>query len=325
MLHRIHCASLAAVALALPAPAAAPSRTAPSTFHPLPARAATAVKGIVYTFSIHTQGMQGPHGMQGGQREMTMEGKGMVAGRKARIEFTSISAPEMQRQGGAYGSGSYILVDGGNGETFTVVDTKEKKYYTTDAQQLMQGANAMGAMFKMEISDASVDVQPLADTTVDSYHTKHYRMTQHYTMAMSIMGMHRTSRADVVSEYYFAPEFADVVNPYMRTAGGQGAALFNNPDYAAKMRAAQAKMYRGMPVLTVARHTSTDQKGRVMSSTTTMRVTSLQRTDVPSSALEIPPGYTKGEPAQARPGAAPSGAGAAAPARGTDSARASGK
>lgn len=250
----------------------------------------SAVKGITYDFSMVTENNTGKG------KDMTMTGKGMVAGGNARIEFTDVSMPQMRAQGGPFAVGSYILYKSATKE-FIVVDTKEKKYSAMNQDALMQLTSALTNIVKFEMTNVHVDasrVQP--DTTVDSYKTQHYRMTQTYHMKMSVVFIHQENDVNSVMDYYYAPEFDDLVNPYMSSGWSSSSNFFNNADYTAQLKAASAKMHHGVPVLMVMHSTNTDKKGKAVMGTSTMHTTNLTRTDVPASTFEIPAGYTKYEP-----------------------------
>lgn len=266
----------------------------------LVAAAPSATKGVTYDFSMVTSS-----DAQRG-KELTMSGKGMVAGGNARIEFTNVNMPQMRAQGGPFAEGSYILFKSAT-KSFIVVDTKEKQYSEMNQDALMQMTSALTNIVKFEMTNVHVDanrVQP--DTIVDSYKTQHYRMTQAYHMKMSMAFIHQENDVNSVMDYYYAPEFDDLINPYMSSGWSSSGNFFNNPDYSSQLKAASAKLHHGVPVLVVTHTSNTDKKGKVVNGTTTMHTTNVVRDHVPASLFEIPAGYTKYEPpTQAQASAAP--------------------
>jgi len=268
----------------------------------LAAAAPRATKGITYDFSMVTQS----EAAKG--KDMTMTGKGWVAGGNARIEFTTVSVPQMRAQGGPFAEGSYLLFKSATKE-FIVVDTKNKQYASMNEDGLMQLTSALTNIVKFEMTNVHIDadrVQP--DTTVDSYRTQHYRMTQAYHMKMSMAFIHRENDVSSVSDYYYAPQFDDLINPYMSSGWSSGSNFFNNPDYTTQLKAATAKLHHGVPVLVVMRSTDVDKKGKAVTGVTTMHTTNLVRGDIPASTFEIPAGYTEYQPpTQATAGAAEGG------------------
>jgi hypothetical protein len=225
-----------------------------------------------------------------------MTGKGYVAGGNARIEFTNVNMPQMKAQGGPFAEGAYILYKGATKE-FIVVDTKQKQYASMSQDGLMQMTSALTNIMKFEMTNVHVDanrVQP--DTTVDSYKTQHYRMTQQYHMKMSIAFIHQENDVNTTGDYYYATEFDDLINPYLSSGWSSSSNFFNSPDYTNQIKAASAKMHHGVPVLVVMHTNNVDKKGKSVTGTTTMHTTNLVRGDIPASTFEIPAGYTKYEP-----------------------------
>ena len=195
----------------------------------------TATKGISYQFSMVTAN----DASKG--KDMTMAGKGYVAGGNARIEFTDVSMPQMRAQGGPFAEGSYILFKSAT-KQFIVVDTKQKQYAEMDQDALMQMTSTLTNILKFEMTNVHIDanrVQP--DTTVDSYKTQHYRMTEQYHMKMSMAFIHQENDVNSVMDYYYAPEFDDLINPYMSSGWSSSSNFFNSPDYTSQLKAASAK------------------------------------------------------------------------------------
>jgi hypothetical protein len=259
-------------------------------------------RGISYDFSMVTASDAGK-----GQ-EMTMAGKGYVAGGNARIEFTNVSMPQMKAQGGPFADGAYILLNGAT-KQFIVVDTKQKRYAEMNQDQLMQMTSALTSILKFEMTNVHIDanrVQP--DTTVDSYKASHYHINQTYHMKMSMAFIHQENDVNASGDYYYAKEFQDLINPYMSSGWSAATNFFNNPDYTSQLKAAAAKMPHGVPVLVVIHNTNIDKKGKQVTGTTTMHTTNLVRGDIPASTFEIPAGYTKYEPATQASAASATGA-----------------
>jgi hypothetical protein len=250
----------------------------------------SATKGISYDFSMVT------HSDAGKGKDFTMTGKGYVAGGNARIEFTNVDMPQMKAQGGPFAEGAYILFKGATKE-FIVVDTKQKQYASMSQDGLMQMTSAMTNLVKFEMTNVHIDanrVQP--DTTVDSYKTTHFRLTQQYHMKMSMAFIHQENDVNATGDYYYAREFDDLINPYMSSGWSSSSNFFNNADYTNQLKAVAAKMPHGVPVLVVMHTNNVDKKGKSVTGTTTMHTTNLVRGDIPASTFEIPAGYTKYEP-----------------------------
>jgi hypothetical protein len=247
----------------------------------------SATKGISYDFSMVTSSDAGKG------KDMEMVGKGYVAGGNARIEFTNVNMPQMKAQGGPFADGAYILLKGET-KQFILVDTRQRQYSEMTQDQLMQMTSALTNLVKFEMTNVHIDasrVQP--DTAVDSYKTAHYHLNQNYHMKMSVAFIHQEGDVQASGDYYYAPQFADLVNPYLSSGWSASTNFFNNPDYTSQLKAAAEKMPKGVPVLVVIRSTNTDKKGKVATGTTTMHTTNLVRGDIPASTFEIPAGYTR--------------------------------
>lgn len=199
-------------------------------------------------------------------------------------------------QGGPFAEGAYILFNGATKE-FIVVDTKKKQYAAMNQDGLMQMTSVLTNIVKFEMSNVHIDAARVPpDTTVDGYTSQHYRLTQTYHMKMSMAFIHQDNDVNASGDYFYAREFDDLINPYMSSGWSSSTNFFNNPDYTNQLKAAAAKVPRGVPVLVVIHNTNTDKKGKQQTSTTTMHSTNLVRGDVPASTFEIPAGYTKYEP-----------------------------
>jgi hypothetical protein len=118
----------------------------------------------------------------------------MAEDEMARVEF--VQGPGM---GGK--DGYFVTRDGGN--TFYIVNPKEKTYMKFDMAQMAQaGAGVMQAMkgvAQMKISDPKVDkVLDEAGPSILGYPTRHYRLVTTYAMEMSFFG--RKNVTKVVNE-----------------------------------------------------------------------------------------------------------------------------
>ena len=161
----------------------------------------SATKGITYDFSMVTAS----DAAKG--KDMTMTGKGYVAGSNARIEFTNVSMPQMKAQGGPFADGAYILFKG-DAKQFIVVDTKQKQYSAMGQDGLMQMTSMVTNLVKFEMTNVHIEASRMQpDTTVDSYKAAHYRSNQAYHMKMSMAFIHQEGDVKASGDYYYAPEF----------------------------------------------------------------------------------------------------------------------
>lgn len=241
--------------------------------------------GITYDFRISTSQGEG-----GSAKELAgMVGRGQVAGSKARVDISDAKGANPVTQ-----KGSYVVVQGDG--RMLMVQPEEKQYFVFDMDQMLAGAGsamkAMGGMMKMSMSDVKIDVQDLgAGGTMHGYDTRHLRMTQSYTMTISVLGRTQVTKSADTTDSWVAPALKDVVNPFLRMGNSAASIDFGNPEYGRQMKAANAKLSIGLPLKSVSRIVGTDEKGKATTTTSTMEVTNLQRGDVAASAFAIPSGY----------------------------------
>jgi hypothetical protein len=196
------------------------------------------------------------------------------------------------------GKGGYILATEG-GRMLTVVDPEKKQYVEMNVETLLNSMtsvmNAVGGMMKMETSNVSVNVEKLgAGEKMQGYNTVKYRLTQDYTMKVSVLGMNSTNTTHSVGEYWYAPELTSIVNPFMQFGERVGqSALFRNSDFLSKVQAARQQMGQGVPLKSVVTTQSSDDKGRKTSSVATTEMLNIKQADVPASAFAVPAGYAK--------------------------------
>ena len=118
----------------------------------------------------------------------------------------------------------------------------------------------------------------------------HWRVTESYTQKVRVLLLSSTQKVQKVTEYYFVPELKDDVNPFIHVGG-----IFTqvgSDDYRTKMQAAIAQMEPGIPVLSVARTTTTDGRGPGNSILVT-NITNLSHEPAAPDLFVIPAGYEK--------------------------------
>ena len=127
-----------------------------------------------------------------------MAAHGQFASGNSRIDVTQSMSP-----GGMMGQGTYMITNGSKG-TVTSVDPAKHQYTVIDIAELGKTANdmqaALGGMAKIEVANVKVDVQDLgAGEPLDGYATWKYRISQSYTMNMTVMG-HDDEHADAIGD-----------------------------------------------------------------------------------------------------------------------------
>lgn len=249
--------------------------------------------GMSYEFIMKSQSAQ-----TGNKETVTLRGRGTYSGDDARIEILDASAST----GGSEtfgGKGTYFILRNG-GQEMLLVDPNQKAYMKWDIANMFAGmgkvVNAVGGLVKLQMSEIKIDAQNLgAGETMQGHSTTHIRMTQNYTISAKAFGRTSKSRSETTTDYYYAPSLK-IANPFVSNSQAMAMMsqldMFNNPDYKGQMTAANAKLPRtGVPVKTVTRTVTTDEKGKQEVNVTTMEMVNFKATNVPASTYAIPSGY----------------------------------
>jgi hypothetical protein len=190
------------------------------------------------------------------------------------------------------------MLDGG--KKMTLVDPANKQYMEWDMAGMLAGmtkmVSAVSGLVKMEMSDIKIESHNLgAGETLQGYKTVHYQIVQNYTMTVKVFGRGSKTRSESTTDYYFAPALRGLANPFVSNsqAWAQSYDMFNNPDYKAQMAAAQSRIEYGVPLKTVVKTVTTDDKGKQQTSVVTSEMVNFHNTDVPASTFRIPAGYTQ--------------------------------
>lgn len=226
---------------------------------------------------------------QGDNVDQTTRVEAWVDGPRAKVVFRESDTPGLTRD-------SYLLTQDG-GKTLYLVDPKEKTYAEWDLEAMFQMLGNMmesiQPIVNMEIQN--VEVKDLGTGPGPALHglstTRHEYETS-YDMKVKVLGMGRTNHVDTRTEVWSTDQLGDpALGVWLRSAPVTG---FPGVD---ELVAAEMEQVKGFPLKTVARSTTTGQKGkRQTTTTTTMEVTELERgVDVPASTFEIPEGYTRSE------------------------------
>jgi hypothetical protein len=250
--------------------------------------AAPTASGVAYDFIVHAQSDR-----TGNRENVMMRGRGTFAGGDGRVDILeAASGAEVFGGKGSY----FLMLDGG--KKMLLVDPANKQYVEWDMANMLAGmsklVNAVGGLVKMEMSDVKIDARNLgAGETIEGYKTVHYQMVQNYTMSVKVFGRGSKSRTESTTDYYFAPALKGLANPFVSNsqAWAQSVDMFNNPDYKAQLSAAMAKIEYGVPIRTVIRTVSTDDKGKQSVSQVTSEMVGFKSVDVPKSTFAIPADY----------------------------------
>ncbi len=219
-----------------------------------------------------------------------MAAHGQFANGSSRLDITESMAP-----GGMMGTGTYMISNGAKGTT-TFVDPAKKQYMELNPAEMAKQAaglqQALGGLSKTEILDLHIDMEDLgAGEKIEGYATLKYRLTESYTMKITVMGRANQTTQHSVSEIWVAPQLDGIMNPSARPAAA-GAAIGPMAELMEKTAKAYAKVKPGAMLKTI--HTSTSGEGAKAKATVmTMTVANLKREAIGPGVFQTPAGYTK--------------------------------
>ncbi|MEP6764189.1 MAG: hypothetical protein ABJB66_07765 [Gemmatimonadaceae bacterium] len=207
--------------------------------------------------------------------------------------FTRMDIVSSPARGGMMGTGTYMISVAGTGIT-TFVDPIKKQYYEMNVKELGAQAaemqSAVSGVAKMEVVDVHVDMEELgAGEPIEGYATLKYRLTQNYTMRMTVMGHANDTKEHNVSEIWVAPELSADLNPNSRPAASTNAMMQALTDAVAK---AYAKVKPGV-MLRMVNTSAAGAGAKARNHTTTMTVSNFKHESFASSVFQVPSGYTK--------------------------------
>ena len=279
--------------------------SAPRTF------ASLLVGALAFTTALGAQGLSydmsttatGPDRTGAVATRNMMAAHGQFASGNSRIDVTQSMA-----QGGMMGQGTYMITNGSKG-TVTSVDPTRHQYTVIDIGELGKSAadmqSALGGIAKMEVANVKVDVQDLgAGEPLDGYQTYKYRITQSYTMNMSVMGRTISTPSASSTDVWIAPQLDGLMDPSARppvaaTAGPMA-------ELTRQLTAAYAKMRKGLMLKRVSTMDS-GEGARKRTTTVTTTITNVKKSPISPSVFDVPSGYTKVEFGDAMAAQAPAG------------------
>ncbi len=236
-------------------------------------------QGLTYDMRMSMQKGVGP---TPSDTQIVMSGHGKFQDGNSRMDMTESIMP-----GGFMGKGTYIILKNGTRNEWIVNPDKQNyiEINVDSAANFSMGSMNLGGLVKMEMTDATVDMQPLGPgETLQGYSTMKYRVTSNFTSTVSIFGRKKKSKNTTTTDIWIAPQLAGLYNPAAAAQGG-------GSELGQKMAAAYVKMGRGAVLKTVTQTQSSGDHASAM--TSTMELTNIKRSRVASSAFDVPNGYTK--------------------------------
>lgn len=214
---------------------------------------------------------------------------GQFASGMSRLDFTQSMMP-----GGMMGTGTYMITNAAKGTT-TSVDPARREYLVLDVAELAKTAadlqKSLGGVAKTEMTDVKVGIEDLgAGEQMEGVATYKYRITQSFTMTISVMGHDMRSATRSTTDVWVAPALDALMDPSARaaTAAPSGAAA----ELTKQLSAAYLTMKKGLMLKRV----STNESGsgsRTHTSTITTMITNVKRSSISPSVFQVPAGYTE--------------------------------
>ena len=206
------------------------------------------------------------------------------------------------------GEVSMIVTD--SGKTITYLDSKNSQFLRVRPTEMVAQAQQMEGM-KMDFSDTEAKVDNLgAGPTILGHPTAHYRVATGMTMKISAMGQEQTVKIGSTTDTYYATDIKADLNPFASVSAGDMANMFGttNKEFAAKLKAVQAKLPKGTPLRAVNSSTLVSQ-GQTKVTNSQAEVTGIKWVPTDPKAFEVPAAYT----AAPLPGMGGSGGGSIPP------------
>lgn len=200
----------------------------------------------------------------------------------------------------ASGSGAYTIVNPA-AKTISIVMPSSRQYIEMNwGDSTGQAMGAMAAMMAATtvVSDIQVSGSALGGGgSVNGYNTNRYRITTSYAEVQGSASGQRKVR--MVEEFWVTSNLRDIPDPmeaFTRAFGGSNGMPQLGGTMAELMRRrgdAQRGLFRGLPIKSVVRTSSTERDGTTQEEVSTTEIVDLKRIDVDPAAFRVPAGYAK--------------------------------
>jgi hypothetical protein len=214
---------------------------------------------------------------------------GQFAGGNSRIDIIESMAP-----GGMMAKGTYMITNASKG-LVTSVDPAKRQYTVIDIAELGKTANdmqaALGGVAKTEVSNVKISLEDLgAGEPLDGYATYKYRLTQSFTMNMTVMGRTMSTPTQSTTDIWVAPQLDGLMDPSARppTTVAPGPMA----DFTKQLVAEYSKMRKGLMLKRVSTQAG-GSAGHERTVIVTTTITNVKKTAISPTVFEVPAGYTK--------------------------------
>lgn len=194
---------------------------------------------------------------------------------------------------------SYILLSEG-GHRLIFVRPAERTYSVIDdttfehvAGKALEGVERSG-LVDMRLTQPRIQSEYLGGgPAIAGYPTKHYRLTQEYTVAIGALGFHSEDMHQrVVVDYWVTTDVRLAHNPLMEMLATVGTALAQaDADFVDQATAARAHLFDGFPLRLVVH--SYDEGEDASQDTRTIEVTHIEKASFDPAMFRVPAGYER--------------------------------
>jgi hypothetical protein len=190
-----------------------------------------------------------------------------------------------------FGPVSMIVSD--SGQTITYLDTQKSQYMMFRPAEMLAQAQEMGGV-RMDFSGSEATVTRLgAGPAILGHPTVRYRVVTGMTMTISGMGQQQSVKVSSTTEYHYPTDISSPFNPFSSITGTDMLGMFggSSKEFAAKLKAAEARLPKAPPLRTSTTSTVTTQGISQVTKSRT-EVTSVRWVNADPKVFEIPAGYT---------------------------------
>jgi len=188
--------------------------------------------------------------------------------------------------------GPVSMIVSDSGRTITYLDSKKSEYLTFRPSEMFEELQQMGEI-KMDVSGAEATVTSLgAGPAILGHPTARYRMDTGMTMTITGMGQQYLIKVSSTTEYHYPTDLKTAFNPLMSLTGAEMLDVFggSGKDFAAKHKAAEAKLPKAPPFRIVS-STTVGAQGTTTVTSSNTEVTSVQWVSADPRIFEVPTGY----------------------------------
>ena len=179
------------------------------------------------------------------------------------------------------------------------VDPAERSYSISDRQHFERivgtAMRAVSSLVQMKVDDVEISTLDLGDSdTLLGYRTRHYRMTQRFTVHVRALGIQSDEEPEVheiVSDFWVAPQLKLPRNPLVEVIMSAPSAMAQQSQaFAKRSSASRDALFEGMPLRVVVR---TREGAGKLEQAARVDVTKIERVKIAPEMFEIPSGFRR--------------------------------